>query len=567
METKVIRIVAAVVDTKELILYKQDGSTLSVPQGDARLRKILEEATPQLVEQGWADIIYETPIIENDFLKFEQASNGVVKLFRVAKSKLAALFALGIAEEEPVDVVEPTKVGNVATLERLGQLTKTQQVVNEIIANAVPVSSEAYNEDKVAQQSNVVEECGITPNAHPANHHEDTVIAVIDGAVIPGMELIKTQFARAAKLGSTIGVESFLKRIAKVINQRSHSVEDLLKFMERGDLPIAEDGSILIYKVLRRASGQSDRYVDCHSRKVTQWVGAYVCMDERLVDHNRNNECSNGLHVARRGYIRQFSGDVCVLAKLAPEDVIAVPTYDANKMRVCGYHIIKELTQAQYALLNQNRPLTDDPDGKTLLAEALAGAHIGRTHEVRVTQQMGGGIQVKTLETVEHKVEKAIEEAEALSNPVKPEDMPKDEAIDVLALSRQVGQMSRAQRAKQMYDAYQAGEDGALEALKAFKKASKVSWDKLGIPDPDTAPAPAVVVPTTQVKAKAVELQANTIEMSEGSARERIAKLVQLELTPAVAKSILNVKKQAKKSWTVLGVDDDQAILIVQLAS
>ena len=38
-----IRIMAAVVDTKRLTLYKEDGDTVLIPQGDPRLARIVEE--------------------------------------------------------------------------------------------------------------------------------------------------------------------------------------------------------------------------------------------------------------------------------------------------------------------------------------------------------------------------------------------------------------------------------------------------------------------------------------------------------------------------------------------
>lgn len=562
MEDNKIRVVAAVVDTTQLTLYKDDGETIVIPQGDKRLRAVLGIVTPQLVanQQGdgttWADV--EIPVLQeaNDFLEFESTSNGAVKLFRIAKEKLKALFALGLAEEV-TDTVEPTTVGSVPVSAKVAH---TQEVVDEILAHAVPVSSPNYNEDNVAKQSNIVEENDLTPNAHPdLDKHSDTVIAVVDGKVIPGVELIKTQFARAAKMGSTVGVENFLKRLGAVINERSHSVQDLLKFMERGDLPIADDGSIIIYKILRR---DGKAYVDCHTRQVKQWIGAYVHMDARLVDHDRRNECSNGLHVARRGYISQFSGDVCVLAKLAPEDVIAVPNYDANKMRVCGYHIIHELTDPQYKLLMRNRPISDDEDGKIVLANAIAGNHIGRTHNVKITEQRGGGVQVSTvLESKEVREQVPVKPVEALDNPDKEN---KDSHLDVKALSQEVGQMSRSEKAKKLYDAFLDNEEGALEALKAFKKAAKVSWDKLGIPDPESVPAPSK--PVKKAKPKDNSKVVAEIELSEGSARERIAKLMQLELNQTVAKSILTIKRQSKKSWEVLGVDNAQASLIVQTA-
>lgn len=592
MNTKILRVVAAVVDTRQLTLYKEDGTTVVIPQGDARLRKIVEEAAPQLVRQGWADVTISHEA-DTSFADFEKVGSGAVKFFRVAKSKLKALFnpepappvfvntspvpplsigpvpmpatpaalpvvqpvtpalvvttiehitmmqqeadmisaTLGQARQTLVNTMATVAVPNEDEQEEVIQhepsepaVKQTMDAINEILAQAVPSSSPDFHSDTVAKQGNIVEMNGGTDNQkNEVRDEPDTIIAVIDGKVVPGMERISSQFRRAAKMGSTVGVETFLRRLASVIEQRSHSVEDLLKFMERADTPIADDGSIIIYKVLRKQS--NGKYVDCHTRNVEQFVGAYVCMDPKLVDHNRNNECSNGLHVARRGYLSSFGGDVCVLAKLAPEDVITIPTYDANKMRVCGYHILHELSQEQYDELKCNRPITNTEAGKVLLGKMLAGHHVRRTHEVRITQQKGGGVVTTELKAEapkptmadvpaklisdaadaieEHgedeleryrdeqeakKVKASPPKAEALANPDGQHGASPTNPLDVVKKVEGEQQLSKKEQAQAMYAAWLSAPtiDKAehLSALVAFKKEAKKGWDVLGIPDP-----------------------------------------------------------------------------------
>lgn len=484
MQSITLRIVAAIVDTSKLTLYKEDGNTIEIPQGDARVRQILDVATPLLVKQGYADITLGH--VDNPYAKFERTS-GVVKLFRVAKSALKGFFAAKVEDEPGAGSDQP-----VAPL-AIGAIPKQHGVlvsaVDEILKHAVPVSDPTF-EQGVARQGNVVEESGRTLKDR-GEQADNTIVAMVDGKLIPGMERIRTQFHRAVKNSSPKGLENFLKRLAAVIDQRSHSVEDLLTFLERGDLPIADDGSILIYKVLRQRV-KGGNFFDCHTSKVEQWVGAYVCMDPSLVDHNRNNECSNGLHVARRGYVREFRGDVCVLAKLAPEDVIAVPTYDANKMRVCGYHILAELAADQYRLLRENRPLTEDSDGKKMLAAALAGQHVRKTHEVRITEHQGGGVVVTPLDNKGNAVKsldepKFLGEAEALDNPQKESG---DKPVDPKRVVKQVQQLSRKGMAEKLFQALgkarsKSAAKLAADELIAFKRASKVSWSTLGISNED----------------------------------------------------------------------------------
>lgn len=504
--TNLIRIVAVIVDTHSLTLYKQDGTTVTIPQGDPRVRKIVTEASPQIIRQGYADVDMAP---ENDFQKFEEKTKGSFKFFKVAKDKLKGLFG---KKDVPVDAAV---VGHIP---RPNEAKEAQiaSAVEEILQHAVPVTSVEFTEENVDSQRNVVESDGHTPN--DKEDHGDashTIIAVTpDNTVVPGVEKIKSQFSRALKLGSTKGIETFLARAGKVASKRSHSVEDLLKFMERGDLPIAEDGSILIYKVLARKGG---KFVDCHTKKVEQWVGAYVYMDESLVDHNRNNECSNGLHVARRGYVRHFSGDTCTLCKVAPEDVIAVPTYDANKMRVCGYHIIAELTPEQHALVKKNNPISQCQSGAELLAKAIAGQHIGITHKVKIGGQMGANVTAEKITEPEE-----VKPVDTLPvQPVKALENPEKEASEAPIAPKAV-----AEKVK--------------EVAKEGKKTSKA------------APAPKVSIdPGTAI----------------GSPRERIQKLLAVGITSqGVAQAILKLKKKSKKGWEALGVDEAQVAEIVRLA-
>ena len=477
-----IKIVAAIVDTKQLMLYREDGETISIKQGDPRLRLILDQVTPQIVSKGYAELEITAVNVITGFEQFEKQS-GVVRFFKVAREKLAGLFA---------PPVEAAAVGKKPTPEFQTVIEQNQAVIDEILAHAQPVTDSGFTTDNLNKQGNIVEDNGKTDQQEREVKSSHTVVAHVGGKLIPDMERIETHFARAAKLGSTTGVELFLQRLAAVIDQRSHSVEDLLKFMERSDMPIADDGSVIIYKVLKR---KGDHYVDCHTSSIPQKVGSYVCMDINLVDRNRNQECSNGLHVARRGYIGGFSGNVCTIAKLAPEDVVTVPNYDANKMRVMGYHILAELPSELYALLNKNKPITDLDAGKELLGKILAGHHVGRLEEVRIVNQNNGGVAggsvvitpITPATALIAKVnvgrkargDTPIPSAEALANP----EVEKIEApINPKDVVKNVTSLSRKDQAQKLFKVYQKNPTQKnKDKLVAFKKSVKLGWKALGI--------------------------------------------------------------------------------------
>lgn len=436
-----IRVITVIVDTQNLILYTPDGEAIYIPQGSVDSKNVID-AIPSIINNGFADLVLS---ISNTYQRFQEESNSAIRFFRVAKEELNRLFDKSLS------------------------VTETMKVVNEITANAKPVDSNGFHEEGLDKQSIIEENYNTTKN-HSSTESKDTIIAVTkEGAVVPGVEKIKSQLTKATKLGSTIAVENFLKRVGAVISKRKHSIEDLLSFMERGDLPIADDGSILIYKVLDKTS-KENVFIDCHTKKVEQWVGAYVCMDESLVDPDRRNECSNGLHVARRGYLSQFFGSVCVLAKVNPEDVIAVPKYDANKMRVCGYHIIDKLSDEDFKRIKSNKALENTQQ----LSKAVNGDHINITDVVTIGGQLGTNIKVtkpKTLIEVkpvtDTKVVTPISDAEVKDqsfNPVEPKQV--NEVIAKLSTKQQIQNLIPKMKTK----------EDAQEILD-LKRKSKKSWD------------------------------------------------------------------------------------------
>lgn len=454
-----IRVRAAIVDTERLTLYREDGTTYEIQQGDPRIRPILDVVTPILARRDGSIAEVDLGVLEaNDYKDFQDKSSGIVKFFRVAKKFVQHIFA------EPAEFVEPQQLGTVPgtneekTEEAPVELTNA---IDEIMANAKPIDGD----DFVPSQKS----------------EDETIIAVVEDKIIPGMENLKGQFAYASKLGSTIGVENFLKRLTTVIDKRGHSVDDLLRFMEKGDLPIADDGCIIAYKRLKTKGSDSTIYVDCHSGNVKQRVGSYVVMDEKMVDPNRRRDCSNGLHIARRGYLRSFTGNILVLCKIAPEDVIAVPQYDPNKVRVCAYHIIALVPESEAQKLISNRAMTDSENGQTLLGKAIKGQHIGKIEEVRITQSYGGGLKITQLAGGQKpKIDKKAEPVKATAIFDKEDDKLSAPTVDPKAVAQEAQKASTLSPKEQARELFNKKD---FATLTAFKKQRKVGWAKLGFTD------------------------------------------------------------------------------------
>lgn len=566
-----IRIIAAVVDTRELTMYKEDGESIVIPQGDPRIRELVAKLVPAIEADNYCDLELRDLESLPHYGAVQEQTNGFIQFFRVLKSSLKGLLEQlnvdGQAEPETPIPVADLRIGNFPVKEKPAKQqddegeaehvavqvpdSKAQAVVNEIMSHAVPATS---------------------PRFHEPMTKDETVVAVMpeNGTLVSGVEKLDIQIqAVAAKLGNAIGVQRFFERVASV--KRNHSVSDLLTFMQKGELPIADDGTVLVYKRLQSTSTPGV-FVDCHSKKVTQKVGSHVFMDEKLVDANRRTECSNGLHVARRDYLRSFSGDVTVLAKLAPEDVIAVPHADARKLRAKGYHIIAQLSAEDARRVNSYRPMQDT----VLLGNAVAGNHIGIIETVEITQGYGGGLII--TQVADKPAEVVLDTSkEAKSLDVIEQHTQESSQVDAVALAKSIGdkKSGRQQQAEEMMQAVmdasnQNEQIAAANRLVGFKKAAKVSWERLGI---DEATAARVIeianqsfTPEPAPVKKEKPVKAAPWKPTGATPRERIQSYLSQPLTKEIAEAIFREKKAAKKGWGALGVTNEQEKAILKLA-
>lgn len=570
-----IRIIAAVVDTRELTMYKEDGESIVIPQGDPRIRELVAKLVPAIEADNYCDLELRDLESLPHYGAVQEQTNGFIQFFRVLKSSIKGLLEQleqlnvdGQAEPETPIPVADLRIGNFPVEEKPAKQqdedegeaehvavqlpdSKAQAAVNEIMANAVPATSADF---------------------HLPMTKDETVVAVMpeSGTLVSGVEKLDIQIqAVAAKLGSAIGVQRFFERVASV--PRNHSVQDLLTFMQKGELPIADDGTVLVYKRLESTSTPGV-FVDCHSKKVTQRVGSHVFMDEKLVDANRRTECSNGLHVARRDYLRSFNGNVTVLAKLAPEDVIAVPHADARKLRAKGYHIIAQLSAEDARRVNSDQPMQDT----VLLGNAVAGNHVGIIETVEITEAEGGGLII--TQVADKPAEVVLDTSkEAKSLDVIEQHTQESSQVDAVALAKSIGdkKSGRQQQAEELMIAVMQAQNqneqiAAANRLVGFKKASKVSWERLGITEKeaqrviDIAAGSFTPEPAPAKKEKPVK--AAPWKPTGATPRERIQSYLGQPLTKEIAEAIFREKKAAKKGWDKLGVSNEQEKAILKLA-
>ncbi len=141
-------------------------------------------------------------------------------------------------------------------------------------------------------------------------------------------------------------------------NPSETSKASMYSWLEKAGLIIDNDGDILGYKAVRAD------YLDIHSSTFSNRIGSQISMPRESVDDNTNQACGAGLHVGTLEYASSFGGSSgrLMVVKVDPANVVAVPSGETCKMRVCSYKVIDEITDKQ--LLKQSNFVTnvDDDD-------------------------------------------------------------------------------------------------------------------------------------------------------------------------------------------------------------
>ncbi len=145
-------------------------------------------------------------------------------------------------------------------------------------------------------------------------------------------------------------------------NPSKRAVDELFGFLEACTLPITPDGCFLAYKRVR------EDYMDVYSGTLDNSVGKVLEMPRNMVDEDKNNTCSYGLHFCSYDYLKSFSGARIVVLKINPCDVVAIPQdYNNSKGRTCKYEVVDEIPLNEYNLPSAmiQDSYVDDYDGET----------------------------------------------------------------------------------------------------------------------------------------------------------------------------------------------------------
>ena len=184
---------------------------------------------------------------------------------------------------------------------------------------------------------------------------------------------------------------------------------ELYDWFLSGENPITKDGCILAYKKVRLD------YLDHYSKSMDNSPGKTVKITQSLVDTDRSNECSRGLHFASLKYLSNYSGDYknsrVVIVKVNPRHIFAIPRdYNCQKGRCSQYEVVgeyhsdnREKVEAfKDSFIDEDNKLTAAPDIK-FTKDAFKKSLFDRALEYGLVNS-DGLVGVHTIDGVKHLV-------------------------------------------------------------------------------------------------------------------------------------------------------------------
>lgn len=143
-------------------------------------------------------------------------------------------------------------------------------------------------------------------------------------------------------------IEKFWQNCCK--NPSEESRQALYGFIKANNMTLTDDGCFIGYRSVTKD------FKDHHTGTFDNSVGTTVKIDRNSVDPDPNNTCSKGLHVAAWNYAWSVFGGsngVTIEVKVNPKDVVTVPPdYNQQKMRVCEFHVLRQVFSERSELLH-----------------------------------------------------------------------------------------------------------------------------------------------------------------------------------------------------------------------
>jgi hypothetical protein len=145
------------------------------------------------------------------------------------------------------------------------------------------------------------------------------------------------------------GLVRFMENLAQNPSRKSRL--HLFKWLNFADFTITREGMFIAYKGVTATHENLSSHAGSGAlvngvpldgyRQVPNPVGAVIEMPRSMVDPERSQTCSVGLHVGSYEYASGF-GERLLTVEVNPRDVVSVPHDESDqKMRVCRYKVIQ----------------------------------------------------------------------------------------------------------------------------------------------------------------------------------------------------------------------------------
>lgn len=156
---------------------------------------------------------------------------------------------------------------------------------------------------------------GLTVQLSANKHIAEGNFALTDGTVhiedveisdeLPIVKLINIVKSKGLTDEEIESIKSFLKNVLE--NPYINAAEELYDYLTAMDFEITDDGCFLAYKNV------NNDYTSIYDRKVVNIPGTFV--EETIIDTDRHNVCSHGLHFCSKSYLKSYSGDRTIVVK------------------------------------------------------------------------------------------------------------------------------------------------------------------------------------------------------------------------------------------------------------
>lgn len=134
-----------------------------------------------------------------------------------------------------------------------------------------------------------------------------------------------------------------------------NSYDEMWEFLKHNDIEIDDEGSIVCYK---KVTTYGNGLKDSRTKTIPNDLGTVVQMPRHLVNDDKNQTCSYGLHVGSISYVKGFSGDTIIKVLVRPSDIVSVPVdYNGQKMR-CSEYFVSEILDENLNTLQKTDVVT-----------------------------------------------------------------------------------------------------------------------------------------------------------------------------------------------------------------